>query len=368
MFDAAISDLPFSLRHLQFGDCYNRPLPSNLPCITHITFGRKFGQPLDGLPMSLLHLHLSSHYALKITQVPVNLVSFSIGTKSETECKFVYPVDFLPPTLTDLNLHLPGHFTAEINFPASLLVVALHITTGRKNGFMVNLESAFRITSLQLYGFMTVENIPPSLIDCFLDKQVHCLDVNTPPCMEYLTLLGKVGWKHLPRTLQRLHISGGNEIKYGLSSLPLQELKVGPMMDFPVDSLPLTLRTLQMDNYKASLSSLQPQISKLTILNEASLINHIPPTVTHLFLPSYTKQIERLPAKLAHLCVGKNEHPLPLPSSLDSLELIVSSATPSLSFPNNSATISLYTRKEVKVTIDLTTHKIFFSACTYNPY
>jgi hypothetical protein len=234
----------------------------------------------------------------------------------------------------------------------------------------MSLSGAPLLKQLQLSGHILVEDIPQGVVECLLDRHVQCTDTLPPIAMESLILTGKVGWTHLPQSLRRLDIKEGNEVKYQFTNLPLlQQLKIGPMADILVQNLPQALRVLHMDNYKLSLATLPPIVTHLTILNVApTFIKHIPPTVTHLFLPSYTKEIAQLPQNLIQLRVGKNEHLLPLPPSLCSLELIASGETPTITLPNTTINVCLYTRQEVKVILDSATHKIHFSSSTLNPY
>ena len=95
-FNQSVDNLPDSITHLTFGYYFNKPV-DNLPnSITHITFGQCFNQSVDNLPDSITHLIFETWFNYPVDNLPNSITHLTFGYS------FNHPVDNLPNSITHL--------------------------------------------------------------------------------------------------------------------------------------------------------------------------------------------------------------------------------------------------------------------------
>jgi len=116
-----INALPLSIKHLSFGNYFNKPFDSDKippsvthvtfgngfdqkvdkfpPKITHLTFGFAFNQPIDNcIPYGVTHLTFNYYFNQNVDNLPSSIVELSFG------CRFNKPINNIPSSVTNLRL------------------------------------------------------------------------------------------------------------------------------------------------------------------------------------------------------------------------------------------------------------------------
>ena len=119
MFNKDVSNLPFGLTHLIFGDSFNCDVSALPPTLTLIKFGHYFNQDISNLPQGITHLSLGGilfHDAGIFNQnydIPPNIKYLTLN------CNNQYVIEHLPNSIVELEL---GYgFNLEMNnLPTSI--------------------------------------------------------------------------------------------------------------------------------------------------------------------------------------------------------------------------------------------------------
>ncbi|KAH0480916.1 MAG: uncharacterized protein KVP18_003646 [Porospora cf. gigantea A] len=230
-FDCSISlgELPASLRYLNLGDCFDRPLlPGSLPPrLQVLTFGVSFNQeiPLGVLPCSLRNLtfgHFFNHEVTSAELPPLRTLTFGR--------QYHHPLHALSLPRTLETLFLGGKFNSDLEpgmLPSSLLHLHLGVDFNRPLSDGVLPSQLQRLVlSRDFDCALTANSIPSSVTHLTFGAQFSQELASLPPKLKSLALDGSYSRPFyigvLPSSLTDLRMGLSSTVclqNYGLPNL-----------------------------------------------------------------------------------------------------------------------------------------------------
>jgi hypothetical protein len=103
-FNKEIDRIPNTIKHLTFGNSFNRTIPNNFGSITHLTFGSSYDKDYGTYPTSITHLKFGKRFnpfGDELNYILKNLINLECLEFGE---KFERVFDNIPTTLKTLTL------------------------------------------------------------------------------------------------------------------------------------------------------------------------------------------------------------------------------------------------------------------------